>query len=189
MTRMTHRALALALTAALLVPVATSAQAGDGWGPRGGERGWNSGWDRDHRHRPHNPDRWKKRDNTDAAIAAGVIGLAAGAILLGTLGNSNSAPPPPAYYPPAPAYGGPVYGGPAYGGPVYVGPAYGAGVQPIPQPGVPVDDRPIIAHGNAGVGYQPWSPAWYDYCRSRYRSFNPQTGTFTTYSGEKRFCQ
>ncbi len=38
-------------------------------------------------------------------------------------------------------------------------------------------------------GLQPWTPAWYQYCSSKYRSFNPQTGYFTTYGGEKRFCQ
>ena len=38
-------------------------------------------------------------------------------------------------------------------------------------------------------GYEPWTPAWYDYCRSRYRSFNPNTGYFTTYSGRQKFCR
>ncbi|MFN7166826.1 MAG: BA14K family protein [Pannonibacter sp.] len=201
MTRLTHRVAAFALAGALLVPAAGTALAGDGWGERGGRQGWNDDWGGDRRHRPYNPDRKRKNDNTDAAIAAGVIGLAAGALLLGALGDSsNSAPPPPAYYPPAPAYGGPVYGGsqvygsapvyggPAYGGPVYAGPNYGH-VQPIPEPGVPVDDRPIIAHGGQVGGYQPWTPAWYQYCSSRYRSFNPQTGTFRTHSGQTRFCQ
>lgn len=37
--------------------------------------------------------------------------------------------------------------------------------------------------------FEPWSPAWYDYCRSRYRSFNPRTGYFTTYSGRQKFCR
>ncbi len=44
----------------------------------------------------------------------------------------------------------------------------------------------------APVGAQrpePWSPAWYDYCRSKYRSFNPKTGYFTAYSGQKKFCR
>lgn len=36
---------------------------------------------------------------------------------------------------------------------------------------------------------QPWTPAWYEYCSSRYRSFNPRTGYFTTYSGRKVFCR
>lgn len=35
----------------------------------------------------------------------------------------------------------------------------------------------------------PWSPAWYQYCSTKYRSFNPQTGYFITYSGKHRFCK
>ena len=85
-------------------------------------------------------------------VKNGVIGLAAGAILLGAANRPAYAgpPPPPAtYYPPAP----------------YPGQVHGA------------------------IGYQPWSPAWYQYCSSKYRSFNPSTGTYTTYRGEQRFCQ
>jgi hypothetical protein len=35
----------------------------------------------------------------------------------------------------------------------------------------------------------PWSPAWYRYCSSKYRSFNPDTGYFRTYSGNYKFCR
>ncbi len=35
----------------------------------------------------------------------------------------------------------------------------------------------------------PWSPAWYNYCSRKYRSFNPNTGYFLSYSGQYRFCQ
>ncbi|PVB59444.1 BA14K family protein [Labrenzia sp. 011] len=35
----------------------------------------------------------------------------------------------------------------------------------------------------------PWSPAWYDYCSSKYRSFNPNTGYFLAYSGQHKFCR
>lgn len=34
-----------------------------------------------------------------------------------------------------------------------------------------------------------WTRAWYRYCSNKYRSFNPRTGYFTTYSGRKRFCR
>ncbi|MTI19120.1 BA14K family protein [Rhodobacteraceae bacterium RKSG542] len=34
-----------------------------------------------------------------------------------------------------------------------------------------------------------WSPEWYSYCSAKYRSFNPSTGTYTTYSGVQRMCQ
>ncbi|MAB00217.1 MAG: BA14K family protein [Stappia sp.] len=36
---------------------------------------------------------------------------------------------------------------------------------------------------------EPWTPAWYRYCSSKYRSFNPDTGYFVTYSGRQRFCR
>jgi len=63
--------------------------------------------------------------------------------------------------------------------PSYAGPPPANYYPPAPYPGQ--------VYGN--VGYQPWSPAWYQYCSSKYRSFNPSTGTYTTYQGEQRFCQ
>ncbi|MBO6511456.1 MAG: BA14K family protein [Roseibium sp.] len=35
----------------------------------------------------------------------------------------------------------------------------------------------------------PWSPAWYNYCSRKYRSFNPNTGYFLAYSGQYKFCR
>jgi hypothetical protein len=35
----------------------------------------------------------------------------------------------------------------------------------------------------------PWTPAWYDYCSARYRSFNPDTGKYLTYGGTYRTCR
>lgn len=175
MNTLTKRILTAALSASLLAPLATGAQAG-GWGDRHGgwghgrgfergyDRGYDRGWeDRNRVERGRHEERGRKRNNTDAALAAGVIGLAAGAILLGTMsGGASASTPPPAYYPPAHA--------------------------PIPAPG-PVYGAPIYGAPQASPGYLPWSPAWYDYCSSRYRSFNPRTGTFTTHGGEQRFCQ
>lgn len=40
----------------------------------------------------------------------------------------------------------------------------------------------------APVEIVPWTRAWYDYC-SKYKSFDPQSGYYTTYEGEKRFCR
>jgi len=34
----------------------------------------------------------------------------------------------------------------------------------------------------------PWTPAWYSYCASKYRSFNPNTGYFLGYDGRYHFC-
>lgn len=48
---------------------------------------------------------------------------------------------------------------------------------------------PPAYYGPVAYGPPPWSPEWYDYCYSRYRSFNPQTGYFMGYDGVPRFCQ
>ncbi|WP_346909752.1 BA14K family protein [uncultured Roseibium sp.] len=40
-----------------------------------------------------------------------------------------------------------------------------------------------------GGGLEPWTPQWYDYCGRKYRSFNPNTGYYTTYGGQQRFCR
>ena len=151
MTPITKRVIALALSGALLMPAVSAAEAGPrhGWNDHRG--GWNHHRnDRRHerRHDRHRDHGKRHKNNAGAAVAAGIIGLAAGAILLGAVNQPRRAAPASDYYPPAP-YPGRV----------------------------------------SGYGYQPWSPAWYDYCASKYRSFNPSTGTYTTYRGEQRFCQ
>ncbi|MCX2721854.1 BA14K family protein [Roseibium salinum] len=142
MTNMSKRLIAAALAGTLLLPTVVTAEAGS-------RHGW-----RDYHSNNHSSYRKHKRhrnnDNVGAAVAAGVIGLAAGAILLGTTNQPRYAGPPPVNY-----------------------------YRPAPYPG--------RVHEN--VSYQPWSPAWYQYCSAKYRSFNPSTGTYTTYRGEQRFCQ
>ncbi len=32
-------------------------------------------------------------------------------------------------------------------------------------------------------------PAWYSYCRSKYRSFDPHSGTYQPYKGPRRLCR
>ena len=144
MNTMSKRIIAAALSGALLLPAIGSAEAGSrhGWGRHGG--GHHHGHHHSHRHHR------KNNNNVGAAVAAGVIGLAAGAILLGATNRPTYAGPPAASYSPPAPYPGTVQG---------------------------------------SVGYQPWSPAWYNYCSSKYRSFNQATGTYTTYQGEQRFCQ
>lgn len=36
---------------------------------------------------------------------------------------------------------------------------------------------------------EPWTPAWYAYCSAKYRSFDPNTGYFLSYSGTYKFCR
>ncbi len=73
-------------------------------------------------------------DGAGAAVAAGIAGLAVGAIV----GSAGSGPP--AYY-------------------------YSSGSP------------------------QPWSSGWYRYCASRYRSFDPRSGTYLGYDGYRHFCR
>jgi hypothetical protein len=40
----------------------------------------------------------------------------------------------------------------------------------------------------AAAGLQPWTPQWYAYCQKRYRTFNPNSGTFTGNDGLQHFC-
>lgn len=102
-----------------------------------------------------------QQDDAGTLIAAGILGLAVGAIAAGVVADSQ----PPAepiytnpyrrprpdieYFPPAPAY---------------------------------------VEYERHAYAYEPWSREWFRYCAERYRSFDPSDGTFTTYRGEKRFC-
>lgn len=43
--------------------------------------------------------------------------------------------------------------------------------------------RPVVAVA------EPWTADWYAYCSQRYRSFDPGTGLYTTYSGERALCR
>ena len=146
--------LAVASIAAVSAPLA--AASADSWGRRGWDNGgynrggWDrGGWDR----RPY-----RHRDRGGDAVAAGVIGLAAGALI-----GSALSQPQPTYVQPAPVYAPPP-----------PPPAY----YPAP-PARSVQYR---------AGYEPWSRGWYQYCADRYRSFNPNTGTYRGYDGRDHFC-
>ncbi|MER8502086.1 BA14K family protein [Mesorhizobium sp. M0195] len=92
------------------------------------------------------------------AVAAGVLGLAAGALIGGALAS-----PQPRYY--DPAYDDEYY-------------------RPAPVRRYYVQPRVAYAESYA----EPWTRGWYEYCSDRYRSFNARTGTFTGYDGEQHFC-
>ncbi|SEQ85453.1 BA14K-like protein [Faunimonas pinastri] len=67
---------------------------------------------------------------------------------------------------------GTIIGSQLAGGPVYAAPA-------------PVYAAPTVVYQSAPSR----SPAWYSYCSSRYRSFDPASGTFLGYDGLRHFCQ
>lgn len=104
-------------------------------------------WHRHHRH----------HDRGDE-LAAGLAGLAIGAIVGGILTQPSHSgrvyidPPAPRYryryYGPAPVYSGPV------------------------------------TYHRA----EPWSAEWYRACSIRFRSFDPRSGTYLGYDGHRHFC-
>jgi len=125
--------------------------------------------------RYHRRDRdYVVRQNSDGdLIAAGILGLAVGAVVAGAL-----AQPEPK-------------------GPIYRGPAYDRDIDRDYFPLAPgVADYEYAPEGAGyGTGYEyasglePWSPGWFRYCENRYRTFDPSTGTFTGYDGGQHFCQ
>ncbi|MEP3046299.1 MAG: BA14K family protein [Roseibium sp.] len=156
MNNLCKRALAVILAGIIMLPAVGAAEAGprNGWHERGG--GWHGGRHGGHRpHHKHKKHRNKGNDNVGAAVAAGIIGLAAGAIIFGATSKPRYAGPPPVTHYPRNPY------------------------SPAPYPG----------RVSGSVGFQPWSPAWYQYCSSKFRSFNPSTGTYMTYRGVEKFCQ
>lgn len=38
-------------------------------------------------------------------------------------------------------------------------------------------------------GHAPWTPGWYLYCKTKYKSFNPATGKYLGYNGQYYFCK
>jgi hypothetical protein len=102
---------------------------------------------------------WHHHDRGGDALAAGVVGLAAGALIAGALSN-----PQPTYY--DPGYDDYDY---RYRQPVrryYV--------------------EPRVVYNDSYA--EPWTRGWYQYCSERYRTFNARTGTFTGNDGAQHFC-
>ncbi|PRD45259.1 BA14K family protein [Phyllobacterium phragmitis] len=143
--------LATASVAAVIAPISmTTASAGD-WGHRGGWGHHRHGWDRPH---------YRHRNRSGDALAAGAIGLAAGALIGSALSQPRYVEEPRVIYQPRPAYNGGYY---------------------------PAAPRRVVTYQRSG-GFEPWTREWYRYCADRYRSFNPQTGTYRGYDGADHFC-
>jgi len=102
----------------------------------------------------------RDRDRGDG-IALGALGLATGVIIGGAIANSQPRYRERVYIDPEPEYYEPR--------PVYR------------------RQRPVVVQQTYG-SVEPWSPAWYRYCSQRYRSFNPNSGTFRGYDGRDYFC-
>lgn len=122
----------------------------------------------DWRHRRDHA-RIHRHHDAGALVAAGVVGLAVGALIA-------SANEPP----------------------LYRDPIYDPVVQPRPYRNYyrPRDYSDYYEVRDYGDGYsdgyryaaEPWTAAWYDWCESRYRSFDAGTGTYRGYDGRDHFC-
>ena len=36
---------------------------------------------------------------------------------------------------------------------------------------------------------EPWSKEWFDYCKDKYKSFNPKDGRYLSFDGNRYFCK
>jgi|GEM_PF-1256085 len=130
----------------------------------------------------------RKKSNKNNLIAAGVIGLALGAIIASE-SSKNKRTSQQTYRQPTPQ---PTYRYDGQGQP-YTGQSTGQRIQ-LDRYGNPIRQAPTI-HNDPNVitfrdtaSLEPWSPGWREWCSNRYRSFNAQTGTFRGFDGLDHFC-
>lgn len=186
--KIVSKTIALALTTALIstsvLPV-TSAQAHD-------KRKWHKhkGHHKVVRHHKHRKRYYKS--NKGDKVVAGVIGFAIGAILASEAAkNQRVVTQPRTVYQPTYRAPQPIYRNvePTYYERDYGTPRYNDNVverRPIDD----LDQPRVITYDEAvaQTSYEPWSTGWANYCRSKYRSFNINTGTFRGYDGKDHFC-
>ncbi|MBB5073214.1 hypothetical protein HNQ69_000318 [Bartonella callosciuri] len=101
-------------------------------------------------------------NNSGDTLAAGIIGLAAGAVL----GNVLKQPEQPQT----------IYWAVPQNRVVY---------QQVPQNQVIYE---VPSTTTSQPLQQAWTRNWLQYCKKKYRSFNPKTGTFQGYDGLAHFC-
>ncbi len=144
-------ALSLTAIAMLLAPMA-QVSAHDRW--------------QHHKHRRHHQPVIVKKNDTGELIAAGIVGLAIGAIIVGAANSKHNRGhrvhqpvrprPDRNYFPPSPEN---------------------------------ISDEPEIIYAEPVVeSPEPWTREWFRYCQNRYRSFDDQSGTFLGYDGKRHFC-
>lgn len=112
----------------------------------------------------------RNNDNRNAAIAAGIVGLAAGAIIANEFGRNRRAAQPQ------------IVGTPRFQEPIPV-----RRIERVPLSQLQGQQRTV----NYNRGGDGWigSGEWLRYCTAKYRSFNPSTGRFLSYSGQYKLCR
>jgi hypothetical protein len=110
--------------------------------------------------------------------SAGAIGLGVGLAIGSALAAPAYVGPPPVYAPPPPG--------------AYAPGGYGPGPDAYAPDGYAADGYAPAGYdqgGPAAYGPAQGSSDWIAYCSQRYRSFNPQTGTYTGYDGLQHPCR
>lgn len=92
------------------------------------------------------------------------------------------------YYGPRGFYGPPYR---PYGAPYYYHPydrrAYPYRSRVYVNPPVRLGQPQRVPYTKTGLA--PFTPEWVAYCARKFKSFNPNTGTYLAYSGRHRFCR
>ena len=107
----------------------------------------------------------RKSSNRSDLIAAGILGLAIGAIIANEKAKSSG----------------------NYAQPTYRSlDTYNTG--PSVSQGQTGSDYPQVITFDETNSLEPWTPGWEEWCTNRYRSFNINTGTYRGYDGLDHFC-
>ena len=118
----------------------------------------------------------KRRNKKGELIAAGIIGLAVGAIIASEASKRKQRRYEPSYsdFPHQQRFPQQSYNDSNLSGSDY---SYGTQNQ-----------GPEVITFNEPRTLEPWTAGWREWCQNRYRSFNPSTGTFRGYDGFDHFC-
>ena len=121
----------------------------------------------------HRRPKYKSHNHDDLtpALVGGAVGLATGLIIGNSIGQ-NSYRYGYSYYPRRTYYPQRTY-------------KYTPRTVYQTRPVVRYVPEPVYHYGPPA----PWTPAWYDYCSAKYRSFDRESGTFQPYSGPRKFCR
>lgn len=125
----------------------------------------------------HNAHRSNKRRKNRELIAAGIIGLAVGAIIASEASKNRN--PQPTYQ-----YSDPYNGSHSHNGHYTPLREYNETYPPTNG----YDNGPNVITYNDDYSLEPWTPGWQAWCTDRYRSFNARTGTYRGYDGLDHFC-
>jgi len=120
-----------------------------------------------HTHQSHKDKKRAKR----AAIAAGIIGLAAGAIIASQASKNRRYNKQSTYTAPTQQ---PTY-------------QYDAPQRQSLDTYTSSNEPEVITFRDT-ASLEPWTPGWQEWCNARYRSFNPNTGTYRGFDGLDHFC-